>query len=1128
MKRFLAMLLALCMLLTALPLALAEDAATPLPQVGDVVYGFEAKEIRDFPLIDAQVVLFEHQKTGAKFMFIANDDTNRVYDLTFMTEAVDNTGLPHVFEHSTLDGSEKYPSKSLFFNLSYQTYNSYMNALTYDRMTTYPVASLSEAQLLKYADFYTDSCLNPMIMTDESIFREEAWRYRLASPEDPLTIEGTVYSEMLGAINLEGAAYINSLRTAFPGSTIGNVHGGEPAHIPEMTWEMLQDYHNSYYHPSNMIGFLYGEFEDYTAFLKLLDEAIADYEKKDFTHADPGYTPITEPVEASFAFPVEAGSTTDRQAEAYYDIICPGADLQEQLVLNTLTDLLTADASPVSQAFKDALPYGDFSCYIETTGPEPAIVFTANNIQPEDAQVFKATVDAALAEIAEAGFTQDMVDGVMASLSVNIKLMREASDVGVENIIPSIAYSYSATGDPWDYLNYVDALSMMDEWNQQGLYAQAVAKYLVGSQTTALSVTYPEPGLKEERDAAEAARLAEVKAAMSEEEIAAIIAAANAEEEPDDSAQYVAQLQAVTVESLPEEIKLYDVLDETDEAGVRHIDAIAGVDGVGQASLFLDAMGLPLEDLHWLKLYTELTKQLDTHAHTQAELALLEERYLNNWNIYVSMPDNEGDYALYLRMNWIAADDDLAMGYDLMKELVFDLNIEDTERLLSAVQGIEARLKSTINNAPYNTMLYRAMGVKNEMWRLYEYVQFLEFYQFLTQAEQALVETPDAVVGKLAEIRDYFNNSTNAVALYAGSEASIALNRPLADAFLASLEKREIEHQTYEVPVPASAEALIVDGSVQYNGLVADYEALGVDGYDGGLDAVTSLVNDTFLYPMLRDQYGAYGVMHAAMEDGGTYIVSYRDPNVAETFQVYAMLPELVESLKDTDQETLDGYILSAYAYYAMPQGELAGAVNAALLTLEGKPQDAPLEYMRQLKAVTPETLEKYAGMYANMTQNGVIFTAGAASAVNANAELYENILDPFGAKDLTQVELTDVPEDHPLYEAVRMVFEEGLMLPATEDTFGVDDTATNADMLIACNVLIGGGADADEALETLAGYGLVDADIDLNAPVSGADLDGLLSALVGESLSVTDGAETMTRGEFATALEMFVEMLEG
>ena len=152
----------------------AEAAAeTALPQVGEVVHGFEVVEVTEFPLINADVVAFVHQKTGAELLYLANDDTNRVFEITFKTPAESDMGVPHVFEHATLGGSEKYPSKELFFNLSYQTYNTYMNAATYSHMTTYPVASLSEDQLFMYADFYTDSCFHPMIHTDESIFTEE-------------------------------------------------------------------------------------------------------------------------------------------------------------------------------------------------------------------------------------------------------------------------------------------------------------------------------------------------------------------------------------------------------------------------------------------------------------------------------------------------------------------------------------------------------------------------------------------------------------------------------------------------------------------------------------------------------------------------------------------------------------------------------------------------------------------------------------------------------------------------------------------------------------------------------------------------------------------------------------------
>ncbi len=1112
---------------TPAPEAAPVKEPVPLPGMGDVVEGFAVKEIRDLPLVGATTVLFEHEKTGAELMYIANSDTNRVFDLTFFTRAIDNTGLPHVFEHSTLSGSDKYPSKSLFFNLSYQTYNTFMNAFTYPLMTSYPVASLSEEQLLRYADFYTDSCLHPSILKDESIYREEAWRYRMADADDDLTIEGTVYSEMLAAMDLESWASANALRMAFPGSTIGNISGGDPDYIPNMTWDSLKAYHDLYYHPSNCIAYLYGQFEDYTAFLKLLDEAFAGYDRQEFTFEDADYTPITSPAEESFPFPVEAGSGTENRSVVYYEIICPGLkeDLDEEMVLNTLTDLLVADASPLMQKLKDVLPSGSFATYIETEGPEDAITFIAQNVNPEDAELFRDTVDEVLADVAENGFAQDLVDGLAASLSLSVKLTRESSSVGVD-LIPSIAYSYSSSGDPFNYLDYVDALENLDDWNQKGLYKDAVAKWLIGSETTVLCTTYPQPGLREELDANQAERLAAVKAGMSEEELQAVIDASNAPQEDDDASEYIAQLQAVTVASLPEEEREYAITDETGEDGVRRLTAAADVDAVGQTAVLLDASGIPQEDVHWFALYVSMMGDLHPSAHSREELATLTTRYLYGGEIRLSLRSAPGseEYTPYLRAGWIAADEDLAAGYELLYELLYDTQFTDTETLQGLIGQYKASLKSDITNSPYAAMLYRSLGAAAPLYAYYDNYYYLNHYSFLEEVEQAMAEDPEQVTEKLEEIRDYFHNRTGAVALYAGSEEGAAVNAPLQDAFLDKLDAREVESVAYSFPAPAKSEALILDSSVQYNAITAGFADLGLEEYTADLDALAALVDDAYLLPQLRDQYGVYTPWHSFIDDAGVYLLTYRDPNVTETFAVYEALPEFLAGM-DLDQETLDGYILASYSQYAMPEGELSGAVSAMLDVLNDVPAGQKIEYMQQLKSLTPEKVAGYVSLYEKLIENGLRFTAGGAAAVNANEELYEVVFNPFGSVDTSQVELTDVPEGHEHYEAVRFVYENMLMGLAGENTFGVDDDATAGELAGALYALIGGDVSAqDEALELFAEYGIVPRKMKAADPLTGAQAQDVLASF-SEAVEVDFtpdagvSADTLTRGELAEVI---------
>jgi len=1131
MKKTIALLTVLALMLGLLPTALAEaGSASTLPQVGEVIHGFEVIETRDYPLMDAIILRFKHQQTGGEVYYIANDDTNRAFDLTFFTEPIDNTGLPHVFEHATIQGSKKYPGEQMFFNLNYQTYNTYLNALTGQWYTSYPIASLSEAQLLKLAEFYTDACFNPIIMENERIFRTEAWRYRLESADAPLSIEGTVYSEMLGAMTLQQQALINLKRAAFPGSMTGNVSGGDPEYIPDMTWQALKEYHDKYYHPSNCAAYLYGQFDNYKAFLQLLDGYFSAYEKREFTRNDPGYTPITAPVVQSLPFPMEADANTEHASVIQYAFVCPGLKqtLGDELALDTMTDLFTANASDLQQRLQEAIPYGSFGAYIAMDGPDDAIMFSATNVDPGDADTFKAIVDEEIAKVASDGFPQELVDSVAASLEISARLIRENS-APVDSIITNMLGRYATTGNCWDFQDYQDGLFKMDEWNKDGLYAGVAGRWLKDSQTTALVTTYPEPGAREAIDATLAEKLAQAKAAMGDEEIAALVEATNAEAPEDHSADYVARLKAVTVASLPEELKTHAVTDATDDGNIRHIDAPAAVEGISQTSILLDAAGLPQEDVHWFALYTDLVTQLDTTAHTRAELAQLISRYLYNGSISLALPRNGADgYHPYLSLGWIALDDDLAAGYDLMHELLYDTKVDDPAKLLEQVQSLKANYKAGVTANPAGKLLGRALAGASERLAYSNYVTNVEYYEFLGEVEQLLADDPDAAVAKLKGIQAHFNNRTGAVTVCAGNEASIALNRQLSDQFLAALDAREITPVQYSFPAPEKREALVIDSNVQFNMLACDLKAAGLEAFDGRLDAVTKLVSDAFLVPQLRDQYGVYTPWSAATEDY-FMVYAYRDPNVAETFEVLETLPAQIAAM-ELDQDTLDGYIMNAYSDYAMPMGELSGAIEAAMDALQGLDPARKLEWMRQLKQVTPESVRADAELYAKLAENGARMTAGAASAINENADLFDAVLNPFGAVDNTQVELSDVSEGGEHYDAIRFAFEQGFMAPLSEGTFGANEPATQGDLLAALYVLVGGNRDANEALAAFVEYGLVTNDTDLNAPILPEDIWGLLTTVVGEEvppMTETAQSDVVTRAELAEALMAFVESME-
>ena len=1128
MKKLLSLLLALALFVSVLP-AIAEpapadtDEAVGLPAVGDVVEGFEVKEIRPFEMVGADLVLFEHQKTGAKLLYIANEDTNRAFQLTFPTRPIDNTGLPHVFEHSTLSGSAKYPSTGLWFNLIYQSYQPYMNAYTMDAMTSYPIASLSEEQLLALADFYTDCCLHPIVKEREDIYRTEAWRYEMEDMDSPLTLNGTVYSEMTGAMDLRESALDNANLVTFPGAALTFNYGGKPEAIPEMTWDALKNYHDTYYHPSNCIAYLYGSFEDYTVFLKLLDEAFSPYEKKEFSFTDSGYTRITEPVVTSVPYAVAEGTDTANQSTIYYYIICPGLkeNKAQQRAADHVWELLGNSGSLLMQNLKKAFPSGSFSCGRELAAPDDALVFVANNVNKEDAEAFRTVVNDSLKQIAQDGFDTVQLDSIVTAKLLNNKLALESGEP-VDTVINNLAYAYAVTGNPFDYVESTeDQANIMDE-NAQGLLTAAISDWYVDPELYTLTTTYPEPGLKEKQDAALAEKLAEIKAGMTDEEKQAIIDATHAEPEEDENAEMIAALTPVTVADLPEEVREYAITDETGEDGVRRMNAVAGVDGVGKVDLYFDARTLPQEDIHYLRLFTRLLGQLDTDAHSKEELAVLMDRYLMSRTIGVdtcNTPEKD-DVIAYLIAEWVALDDDLAAGYDLMKEILFHTQFTDLQTLSERITAQKAYVRNSINNNPYVALYSRQEGVGDPRSRYYDYLNYTSYYAFLEELEAQMASEPETVVARLQNIQSFFTNRSGAVATFAGNEASIAVNAPLVDTFFADIASEEREYPAYDLPVPPIREAVSVDGNIQYNCNCAAFSQIGVEP-DYSLNVIGSLIADQLLIPVLRDQMGAYSVWCGTDGDYAMYLISYRDPNVKATFDLYDSIPEKLAAMELT-QEQIDGYIMQQYSSLAKPAGELGGAVTAMTNILHRRPADEKLQQMRAYKSVTPESVKAAAEAYAKLMEKGCRGTVGPIGTLQANSDLYDAIQNPFHTEDLSQVSFSDVAEDNEHHDAIYAAFTSGMMAAKEEGLFAPDEPATVGDFLGGLYMLIGGGSnDPDACKETLVGYGLVAADQDLNAELHEDLLCGLLTAIGAEMTTDTPDA-AVTRADLA---DLFVQL---
>ena len=311
----------------------------------------ELKDINSFG------VLLNHEKSGAKVLLLKNDDENKSFCIGFRTPPYDDTGLPHILEHSVLCGSRKFPVKEPFVELMKSSLNTFLNAMTFPDKTIYPVASCNDKDFKNLMDVYMDAVLYPNIHSKEEIFKQEGWHYELESIDGDLSYNGVVYNEMKGAFSSpDGILGRESLNSLFPDTAYGVESGGNPEFIPSLTYEKFKEFHKKYYHPSNSYIVIYGNCDMEETLSWLNDEYLSKFDKISVESELEVQKPFESLVEKEVLYPVSAEQGTSNKTLMSYNVaLKPKTPIVDIMALDVLTQvLLQSAAAPLKKALLDA------------------------------------------------------------------------------------------------------------------------------------------------------------------------------------------------------------------------------------------------------------------------------------------------------------------------------------------------------------------------------------------------------------------------------------------------------------------------------------------------------------------------------------------------------------------------------------------------------------------------------------------------------------------------------------------------------------------------------------------------------------------------------------------------------
>ena len=984
-KRWLALLLIGLVTLFAFTACAGKNS---LSKVGDELCGFRVTQIVHNSQYDVDCVHMEHEKTGAQLIYIPCEDTERSFTVSFRTPAESDKGIPHVYEHSTLGGSEKYPDPSLFFSMIDQTYNTYLNASTYISNTTFDSASLSEEQLLAFADYTMAGLYHPLIMTDERAMMREAYRYELADEDSPITLTGTVYSEMQAHTSPLVLSDSYSSKQLYPGSRFAAFNGGDPDVIPDMTWQELKDFHDKYYHPSNSLTVLYGKL-DPEPFLELIDREISGFDRREIELADEGYTPLIGNLKEKRMIPVSADSASETYL--YYGIPLDNLGDHELDVLQLYSGMYVTIGSPIYNLFANQMPGVTVSNELNTDGPVPMLRFLVIGATETQADQVKALLAEGLAQTAQQGVDGDMMKAAGKAYKLQLIQMRENNNKGVA-IASIITTQWGPEGDLMAYVDYDRRMEQVMELADAEVLRSVAEKYLVNPQTSGYGVYVTAPGELEKKNAALKERLMQMKAGMTQDERNALIARTQdfAQWTEDNAANsMIDAVKVVDVQNLPEEIIRYEAEDSVQD-GVRVIRSDVASDELVRVKLVFLADHIPYEKYDIFDTYIELLGSFNTHNYTLDALQTAQMEVSSGFSIQRSYTEAEdGHFTPVVIVGWDCLSENIDACYELVRELIWNADTTDLENARLAISE-NNQLTSIYLSMDPSIILSEILPGYISAGKQFDSLANMgeRFTWYMNRSNWNDEELTAALEDGKAMLLDGMRRE-NLIVCSVGSQENndivIAAGMELAD----RLSDEAGIHYDYIEQMEDMPESIAfpMDISVGYNAIVMPYGDSGFER-NGKLAVFCSLVQNKVLVPELRFKNSCYG---AAMQTNryGVIMYSYRDPKLAQTYEVYDNLADMVRALELT-QEDVDGFIVSLFSQLSMPNGPLTGGERAVTDKLYSKDSfDDYLKYMHEAKQVTPEDILEMAELLDLMAEKGAKVSVNSQQLVMENNDLF-------------------------------------------------------------------------------------------------------------------------------------------
>lgn len=963
------------------------------------LHGFELIESREITEIKVTAHRYLHTRSHAELIHYACADSNKVFMIGFKTVPENDTGCPHILEHCVLNGSKNYPSKNTFMELLKGSMNTFINAMTSADMTNYPVASTNDKDFMNLMKVYLDAVFYPNIYNQPHIFHQEGWHHELHDADAEIQYRGVVYNEMKGAFSTPESIIMRSnLHAQFPDTPYGFESGGDPETIPELSYEQFLDFHRKYYHPSNSKISLYGDM-DIDQVLKVIDaEYLSSFEASPHKVEMPVQKPFAKAKKLDIPYPIEAGKDS---SNSYYLALNwtygKVTDKHLSASMAILAELLmSSPASPLKKVIQESGLAPDSFLTSDGDILQPTMSLVCKQMKQENIEALIKLITKELKRLVHEGFDKKLIEAVLNKREF---ILREAQ---TQRFPKGLNYIFSTMGlwihggDPIAELAFEPLLAELRRGLSEPYFEELIEKVMLSNKHHSVIIYTPEPGMIARQDALTVARLAEYKKTLKPKQINELLemnkdlAAWQSEPEKQEELEMIPLL---SLDDLEPKSRKYPLIKEVWKEFTLLKHEI-NTNGIVYLNAYFDLAHAEEADLPWIRLYTQLVEGVNSQNYSYAERSNMIDANTGGIYLHLDLFNNYQDpdeIIPKLIIGGKAVKDKSHELMELASEYALKPLFTDPERIKTLIREYKARAESGIMYAGHGVAIHRMLKPLSQLYHWEDITYGLGYYHFLCDVVESMDKGMTDIIEELDWIKKTFFTTQNLlISLTAGAEDIPVAFKELG-ALLAPVSQEAYVAVENHYAIRNFNEGIYAPVKVQYVAKGGNFFRKGYS-YSGKLRVLNNVINNSYLYQELRVKGGAYGNISSFTPGGYQYFVSYRDPNLRETLDVYDALPEYLRSF-DCNKREMDKYIIGDVSHLDYPETPEETGRKADEDYITGFTYEDRQQIRDEVLSTKVEDIRGYADMVESLMSKNHYAVFGSESKVKEAAELFDEVI---------------------------------------------------------------------------------------------------------------------------------------